>query len=233
MDVAEQVIKGIAEGCKQAGCALIGGETAEMPSMYKDDEYDLAGFTVGAVERANVLPLKTLKSGDIVLGLASSGVHSNGFSLVRFILEKNNLKFNSPAPFATGQTIAEALLVPTKIYVKNCLAAIRAFPDEVKGFAHITGGGLPENLPRVLPDSLCAKLDSKAWEMPEVFNWLKKAGNVPQHDFLRTFNCGIGMVVIVEKESADKIMQLFENAGETVYKLGALAPRTGEAVEIA
>lgn len=232
VDVAEQVIKGIADGCKLAGCALIGGETAEMPGMYADGEYDLAGFTVGAVERENVLPLKTIKAGDVVLGLASSGVHSNGFSLVRYILEQNKLKFDSPAPFESGKTIAEALLEPTRIYVKNCLAAIRAFPQGIKGFAHITGGGLPENLPRVLPDSLCAKIDGKAWDMPAVFSWLKDAGKVPAHDFLRTFNCGIGMVVIAAQEEADDIAGFLKSSGEAVYKLGALAGRAGEAVEI-
>lgn len=232
VDVAEQVIKGIAEGCRQAGCALIGGETAEMPSMYADGEYDLAGFTVGAVERGNVLPLKTLKSGDVLLGLASSGVHSNGFSLVRYILDKNNLRFDSPAPFASGKTVADVLLTPTRIYVKNCIAAIRAFPQGIKAFAHITGGGLPENLPRVLPDSLSAKIDRNSWELPAVFAWLKEAGNVPEHDFLRTFNCGIGMVVVVEKESADAVSALLTKAGETVYTIGMLTPRGNEAVEI-
>jgi len=232
VDVAEQVIKGIAEGCRQAGCALIGGETAEMPSMYADGEYDLAGFTVGAVERDNVLPLKTLKAGDVLLGLASSGVHSNGFSLVRYILDKNNLKFDSPAPFASGKTVADVLLTPTRIYVKNCIASIRAFPQGIKAFAHITGGGLPENLPRVLPDSLSAKIDRNSWELPPVFAWLKEAGNVPEHDFLRTFNCGIGMVVVVEKESADAVTALLTKAGETIYRLGTLELRTGEAVEI-
>lgn len=232
VDVAEQVIKGIAEGCRQAGCALIGGETAEMPSMYADGEYDLAGFTVGAVERENLLPLKTLKSGDALIGIASSGVHSNGFSLVRYILEKNNLKFDSPAPFAAGKTIADELLTPTRIYVKSCIEAIRAFPQGVKAFAHITGGGLPENLPRVLPDNLGAKIDRNSWKMPAVFNWLKEAGNVPEHDFLRTFNCGIGMVVVCEKEAAQEIAALLTQAGETVYTIGTLAPRGDEAVEI-
>lgn len=232
VDVAEQVIKGIAEGCRQAGCALIGGETAEMPGMYADGEYDMAGFTVGAVERDNVLPLKTLKVGDVLLGLASSGVHSNGFSLVRYILEKNNLEFDSPAPFAQGKTIADALLTPTRIYVKSCLEAIRAFPQAIKAFAHITGGGLPENLPRVLPDNLGAKIDRKLWQMPEVFNWLKQAENVPENDFLRTFNSGIGMVVVVEKESAQEIVSLLTKAGETVYTIGVLTSRGSEAVEI-
>ncbi len=232
VDVAEQVIKGIADGCKLAGCALIGGETAEMPGMYGDGEYDLAGFTVGAVERTQLLPLPTLKAGDVVLGLASSGVHSNGFSLVRYILEQNNLRFDSPAPFAQGQTIADALLVPTKIYVKNCLKAIRAFPEGIKALAHITGGGLPENLPRVLPDSLCAKINKKSWDLQPVFVWLKEAGNVEEHDFLRTFNCGIGMTIIVAKEEAEVVKNLLTDAGEVVYTLGELAPRTNEAVEI-
>ena len=142
------------------------------------------------------------------------------------------MQFDSPAPFAENQTIAEALLVPTRIYVKNCLAAIRKFPKDIKAFAHITGGGLPENLPRILPDSLCAKINKKSWELPPVFAWLKKAGNVPDHDFLRTFNCGIGMVVIVEKTAADAIAESLKDGGEIVYKLGMLAPRTGEAVEI-
>ncbi len=232
VDVAEQVINGIAEGCKISGCALIGGETAEMPGMYADGEYDLAGFTVGAVERTNVLPLKTLKVGDVVLGLASDGVHATGFSLVRYILKQNNLKFDSPAPFASGKTVADVLLTPTRIYVKNCIASIRAFPQGIKAFAHITGGGLPENLPRVLPDSLSAKIDRNSWELPPVFAWLKEAGNVPEHDFLRTFNCGIGMVVVVEKESADAVTALLTKAGETIYRLGTLELRTGEAVEI-
>ena len=232
VEVAQQVIKGIADGCELAGCALIGGETAEMPGMYGDGEYDLAGFTVGAVERADLLPRPDVIPGDIVLGLASSGVHSNGFSLVRYILGQNNLKFDSPAPFSPGQTIADALLVPTRIYVKNCLAAIRAFPQGIKALAHITGGGLPENLPRVLPSSLCARIDSGAWELPPVFSWLKKAGNVSGHDFLRTFNCGIGMVLVVGKEEADAVASMLRADGEIVYSLGTLAPRMGEAVEI-
>lgn len=232
VDVAEQVVKGIAEGCKLAGCALIGGETAEMPSMYAGGEYDLAGFTVGAVERENLLPLKTVKAGDVLLGLASSGVHSNGFSLVRYILEMHKLDFSSPASFAEGKTIADALLVPTRIYVKNCLSAIRAFPQGIKALAHITGGGLPENLPRVLPENLAAKIDAKSWEMQPVFKWLKEAGNVPDADFLRTFNCGIGMVLVVEKSAAAEISAMLTEAGETVYQIGELMARTGEAVDI-
>ena len=232
VDVAEAVVKGIAEGCKLAGCALIGGETAEMPSMYAGGEYDLAGFTVGAVERENLLPLKTVKAGDALLGLASSGVHSNGFSLIRYILEMQKLNFSSPAPFAQGKTIAEELLTPTRIYVKNCLAAIRKFPKEIKSLAHITGGGLPENLPRVLPENLAAKIDAKSWEMQPVFKWLKEAGNVPEHDFLRTFNCGIGLVLVVEKSQATEISENLTAAGETVYQIGEITARTDGAVEI-
>lgn len=232
VDIAEQVVKGIADGCKLAGCALIGGETAEMPSMYSGGEYDLAGFTVGAVERENLLPLKTVQSGDVLLGLASSGVHSNGFSLVRYILGLQKLSFDSPAPFEAGKTISDALLVPTRIYVKNCLAAIRAFPKGIKSLAHITGGGLPENLPRVLPENLSARIDAKSWEMQPVFKWLKEAGNVPEHDFLRTFNCGIGMVLVVEKSAAAEISAMLNARGETVYEIGELIERGKEAVEI-
>jgi len=232
VDIAEQVVAGIADGCKLAGCALIGGETAEMPSMYAGGEYDLAGFTVGAVERENLLPLKTVQAGDVLLGLASSGVHSNGFSLVRYILDLQKLSFDSPAPFEPSKTIADALLVPTRIYVKNCLAAIRAFPQEIKALAHITGGGLPENLPRVLPENLSAKIDAKSWEMQPVFKWLKESGNVPEADFLRTFNCGIGMVLVVEKSAAAEISAMLSASGETVYEIGELTARGKEAVEI-
>jgi phosphoribosylformylglycinamidine cyclo-ligase len=233
VDVAGQVVKGIADGCKLAGCALIGGETAEMPGMYADGEYDLAGFTVGAVERGRVLPLKNMKARDVVLGFASSGLHSNGFSLVRYIIEQNRLEYDAPAPFDSSKTLAEALLTPTHIYVASCLKALKTFPEAIKAFANITGGGLPENLPRVLPDSLCARIDSKAWELPPVFAWLKEAGNVPEADFLRTFNCGIGMVAVVEKEAVAEISSFLEAQGEKVYQLGTLAPRTKEAVEIA
>jgi phosphoribosylformylglycinamidine cyclo-ligase len=233
VDVAAQVVAGIAEGCKQAGCALVGGETAEMPGMYADGEYDLAGFTVGAVERAHLLPLATMREGDVLLGLASSGAHSNGFSLVRYIVDQQKLGYDAPAPFDAGKTLGEALLTPTRIYVKSCLAALRAHRGEVKGFAHITGGGLPENLPRVLPSSLAAVIDGKSWQMPALFGWLQQAGNVPDDDFRRTFNCGIGMVVIVAPESADAVSATLTSHGETVYRLGALAPRDEEAVVLA
>ena len=232
VDTAEQVIKGIAEGCKQAGCALIGGETAEMPGMYAPGEYDLAGFSVGAVERGETLP-KNVSEGDVLLGIASSGVHSNGFSLVRHIMGANKLDFASPAPFAPGKTLGEALLVPTKVYVKPCIKVIRAFAGDVKALAHITGGGLTENLPRVLPTGLGAAIDSKSWELPPVFKWLKEAGNVPQADMWRTFNCGIGMVMVVSKAKASAIAAALTAEGETVYTIGSLTARGEHPVVIA
>lgn len=231
VDVAEQVIKGISAGCVEAGCALIGGETAEMPGMYADGEYDLAGFTVGAVERQNVLPSRSIMEGDIILGLASSGLHSNGFSLVRHIIGKEGIKFDSPVYFADGKSIFEELLTPTRIYVKSCIKAIRSFPNSIKGFAHITGGGLPENLPRVLPDSLSAVIDKKSWQLPPVFAWLKELGNVPDADFLRTFNCGIGMAVIVEKQEVGKVADLLRGEGEEVYVIGELVRKSKNTVE--
>ncbi len=231
VDIAADVIKGIADGCKTSGCALIGGETAEMPGMYAAGEYDLAGFTVGAVERENLLP-KNVAIGDVVLGIASSGVHSNGFSLVRHIMGLKNVAFDSPAPFAAGKTFADILLTPTKLYVKSCLSALKAFPADIHAFAHITGGGLPENLPRVLPKDLGAKLAANSWKMPDIFTWLQEAGNVPQADMYRTFNCGIGMVAVVSAAKAAEISAYLTAQGETVYTLGTITPRDGEAVHI-
>ena len=225
VDVAKEVIKGIAEGCKQAGCALVGGETAEMPGMYKAGEYDLAGFSVGAVERDRILPKKNLMAGDVVLGLASSGVHSNGFSLVRHIMTLNKLDYSAPAPFAKGKTLGDVFLEPTRIYVKSTLAAIRKFPKDVKALAHITGGGLWDNFHRVIPDSLTLKLVPNAWPMPPVFKWLQDKGNVPTEDMQRTFNCGIGMTVVVSKASAARVIKLLEKEGEKVYVIGELINR--------
>ena len=225
---ATDVIAGIAEGCKQANCALIGGETAEMPGMYAKDDYDLAGFAVGAAERGTLLPTD-VKAGDVLIGLASSGVHSNGFSLVRRILETNSLTFDSPAPFAEGKSVGEALLEPTRIYVRSTLRAIRE-TGGVKALAHITGGGFPENIPRVLPDGLAARLDLAAITPPAVFGWLQKLGGVADKEMLRTFNCGVGMIVVAEPEKADALIELFKDAGETPFKLGTLAERDGDAV---
>jgi len=223
---AADVIKGIADGCKKAGCALIGGETAEMPGMYKPGEYDLAGFTVGAVERKELLPKPTIKAGDVVLGLASSGVHSNGFSLVRHIMKKANMKFTSKAPFAKSKTLGDVFLAPTKIYVKPCLETIKKFPNDIKALAHITGGGLVDNLERVIPEKLVLKKNSSAaWKLPQPFKWLQETGNVPEEDMRRTFNCGIGMVLVVSEKKAEAISKFLEKQGENVKLLGVMAKR--------
>ncbi|MFO0388147.1 MAG: phosphoribosylformylglycinamidine cyclo-ligase [Alphaproteobacteria bacterium] len=225
VEEAADVIKGIAAGCKEAGCALVGGETAEMPGMYGDGEYDLAGFTVGAVEKNKILPLK-VKAGDVALGLASSGVHSNGYSLVRYIMEQNNVSYDSPAPFAKGKTFGDVLLTPTRVYVKSCLAVIKGHSGKVKALAHITGGGLVENLPRVLPDSIALEISKGAWKLPPLFTWLQEAGNVPTEDMHRTFNCGIGMVLVVDKAAADKITKTLTKHGEKVIRLGEMVKRS-------
>jgi len=217
VDVAADVIKGIAEGCKQAGCALIGGETAEMPGMYHSGDYDLAGFAVGAVERDQILPIET-KAGDILIGLKSSGVHSNGYSLARYILQKNSLKFSDK--FSDSKTIGEVLLTPTKIYVKSCLAAVKT--GKVKAMSHITGGGLTENLPRVLSKSVTPKIDYKSWTRPEIFDYLQKLGNVTEEEMHRTFNCGIGMVLVVDKNDANEVKAVLEKAGEEAFIIGHL-----------
>lgn len=217
VDVASDVIKGIADGCKQAGCALIGGETAEMPGMYSAGDYDLAGFAVGAVERDEILPKET-KAGDVLLGLASSGLHSNGYSLARYILQKNSLKFSDK--FSDDKTIGEALLTPTKIYVKSCLKAVKT--GKIKALAHITGGGLTENLPRVLSKNTKPNIDFKSWARPEIFPYLQKLGNVTDEEMHRTFNCGIGMVLVVEKTNADEVEALLERAGESIFVIGKL-----------
>lgn len=216
VDVAEQVIKGIADGCKLAGCALIGGETAEMPQMYNAGDYDLAGFAVGAVERDLILP-KPTQAGDILIGLKSSGVHSNGYSLARYILSEANLKFGDKF---NDKTIGETLLTPTKIYVKSCLAAIKT--GKVKALSHITGGGLTENLPRVLSKNTTPKIDYNSWVMPEIFSFLQKAGNVADEEMHRTFNCGIGMVLVVDKNDVDEVMTTLKQAGEESVIIGNL-----------
>jgi phosphoribosylaminoimidazole synthetase len=219
LDVASDVIKGIAEGCKQAGCALIGGETAEMPGMYKEGDYDLAGFAVGAVERDLILP-KATKAGDVLIGLKSSGAHSNGYSLARFILQKNNINFEDKIAEFGNKTIGEVLLTPTKVYVKSCLNAIKT--GKVKALAHITGGGLIENLPRVLSEGVEVKIDYKSWTAPEIFPWLQKMGNVADEEMHRTFNCGIGMVLVVDKNDADEVKDVLEKSGEEAFVIGKL-----------
>jgi len=219
LEVASDVIKGIADGCKLAGCALIGGETAEMPGMYKEGDYDLAGFAVGAVERDLILPTQT-KAGDVLIGLTSSGVHSNGYSLARFILQKNNINFEDKIAELGGKSVGEVLLTPTKIYVKSCLAALKT--GKVKALAHITGGGLVENLPRVLSEGVEVKIDYKSWKAPEIFTWLQKTGNVADEEMHRTFNCGIGMVLVVDKNDVEEVQEILRQAGEEVFVIGSL-----------
>lgn len=225
VDTATTVIKGIAEGCELAGCALIGGETAEMPSMYPDGEYDLAGFAVGAVEKQDIIDGRRIAPGDVVLGLASSGAHSNGYSLVRKIIERAQPDMN--ADFH-GRPLRDVVMAPTRIYVKPLLALLREQPGVVKGMAHITGGGLVENVPRVLPDNVVAELAQAAWPLPPLFQWLQKEGQVADAEMHRVFNCGIGMVVIVAAEHADAAQAQLAAAGETVYRIGRILPRVGD-----
>ena len=219
---ASRVIKGIAAGCEQAGCALIGGETAEMPGMYPEGEYDLAGFAVGAVEKSEIIDGRKIVPGDVVLGLASSGIHSNGYSLVRRIIEMVKPDLNADFD---GRTLADALMAPTRIYVKPLLSLMASV--EVKGMAHITGGGLVENIPRILQEHLTAVLKKDAWTMPPLFGWLQKHGNVASEEMHRVFNCGIGMAVIVSREQAEQAMAHLKAAGETVYRIGEIRQRTG------
>ena len=230
VDTATEVVAGIAEGCKMAGCALIGGETAEMPGMYKDGDYDLAGFAVGAVERDGVLPRNNVQAGDIILGIASSGVHSNGFSLVRKIVERSGLSYAAPSPFSKDETLGEALTVPTRIYVKPILAAQKE-TGAIKALAHITGGGFVDNIPRVLPAGLSARIDLSAVNVPKVFGWLVEIGGLDQAELVRTFNCGIGMIAVVAPEDADRVAAALSATGETVVRFGEMVadpegPRT-------
>jgi phosphoribosylformylglycinamidine cyclo-ligase len=221
VDAAAAVIEGIAEGCRIAGCALIGGETAEMPGMYRHGDYDLAGFAVGAAERGELLPRRDIAAGDIILGLSSSGVHSNGFSLVRRIIEISGLGLEDRAPFAPESTLGSALLEPTRIYVKSVLSAIRQ-TGAIKAMAHITGGGFVDNIPRVLPRGLAAGIDLSAVVPLPVFRWLAASGGVSEREMLRTFNCGIGMVLVVDPGAAKAATQCLEELGEIVCLLGKL-----------
>ena len=222
VDTAATVIQGIAQGCELSGCALIGGETAEMPSMYPDGEYDLAGFAVGAVEKSQITDGSTIRPGDVVLGLASSGAHSNGYSLIRKVIEI--AKPELEADFH-GRKLKDVIMEPTRIYVKSLLALMEKRAGLVKGMAHITGGGLLENVPRVLADNVTAVLKKDAWEMPHLFQWLQHAGNVDAQEMYRVFNCGIGMVVIVAAEDAEMAAEQLRSTGETVYKLGTIEAR--------
>jgi phosphoribosylformylglycinamidine cyclo-ligase len=224
-EVGVAIVRGIADGCRQAGCALIGGETAEMPGLYARGDYDLAGFAVGAAERGTLLP-KAVKAGDVLIGLPSSGVHSNGFSLVRRIVERSGLAWDAPAPFAEGRNLAEALLEPTRIYVKALLAVLRA-GEGINALCHITGGGFPDNIPRVLPDGIGVRLDLDAIPVPPVFGWLARTGGVAETEMLRTFNCGIGMIVVAEAGQADAVMQRLAQAGENPVRIGETIAHTG------
>jgi phosphoribosylformylglycinamidine cyclo-ligase len=217
--VGAAIVAGIARGCKQAGCALIGGETAEMPGVYHGNDYDLAGFAVGAVERKAVLPRNDIRPGDVILGIASSGVHSNGFSLVRKVVAKSKLKWGAPAPFEKKKKLGAAILTPTRIYVKPLLAAIRE-TKAIKALAHITGGGFPDNIPRVLPKNAGARIDLGAIPVLPVFQWLAAVGGIAEKEMLRTFNCGIGMIAVVEPRKADAVMKVLRREGETVLRLG-------------
>jgi phosphoribosylformylglycinamidine cyclo-ligase len=222
---AAAVIKGIAEGCEQSGCALVGGETAEMPGMYPAGEYDLAGFAVGCVDRANIIDGSTIATGDIVLGLASSGAHSNGYSLIRKLIEKSGIDMESDFH---GRKFKDVVMAPTKLYVKSILQLLEAMP--VKGMAHITGGGITENIPRVLPDGLTAEINAASWELPPLFKWLQAQGNIANLEMYKTFNCGIGMAVIIAPENVQKAQEILASAGETVYQIGTIrAQNTGEA----
>ena len=223
-DQGAAIVKGIADGCIEAGCALIGGETAEMPGMYSSGDYDLAGFAVGAAERGQLLPSVAIAEGDVILGLASSGVHSNGFSLVRKIVALSGLSYDAAAPFAPDRKLGEALLTPTRIYVKSLLKAIRE-TGSIKALAHITGGGFPENIPRVLPKHLAAEIDLDAVKAPAVFSWLAKTGGVEAREMLRTFNCGVGMIVVVPAEKADDVASVLTGEGESVFRLGRMVGR--------
>jgi len=224
VDTAKRVVAGIAEGCKRAGCALVGGETAEMPGMYGNDDYDLAGFSVGAVDRNKVLPrMDDMREGDVIIGLASSGPHSNGYSLIRKVIEVSGLSWASDAPFAKGLSLAQALLEPTRIYIKTVLPLMKA--GLIKGGAHITGGGLIENPDRAVPDHLTATFDFDSWEFPPVFQWLMETGNIDKHEMLRTFNCGVGFVLYVAPKDADAVLAALLNAGEDAFVVGQLAQK--------
>ena len=218
---ATAVVKGIAEGCKQAGAALVGGETAEMPGMYAGGDYDLAGFSIGAVERGAVLPrLDDQKAGDLLIGIGSDGPHSNGYSLVRRVVERSGLGWNDAAPFAPGQTLGEALMTPTRIYVKSVLPLIKA--GLIKGGAHITGGGLIENPPRAIAEGLEPQFDWNAWPLPPVFAWMQEVGGLTDHELRRTFNCGVGFMLIVAAEDAEPVLAALLNAGENAFVCGQL-----------
>jgi phosphoribosylformylglycinamidine cyclo-ligase len=227
--VAEKVIAGVAKGCKESNCALVGGETAELPGLYAEGDYDLAGFSVGAVERDGVITGEKIREGDVVLGLFSSGPHSNGYSLIRKIVKDRELSYSAKAPFANGIDIAEALLLPTKLYVRPLLALAKQC--EIKGVAHITGGGLLENIPRVLPKGVGVDIDGAGWHIPEVFRWIAREGKVPPEDMVRTFNCGIGMAVVISGSEMGVAEDVMKNFGIACSEIGTVEKRAeGDAI---
>jgi phosphoribosylformylglycinamidine cyclo-ligase len=227
LETARRSLAGIAEACREVSCALVGGETAEMPGLYAAGDYDLAGFAVGAIERGQALDGSDVALGDIVLGVESSGLHSNGFSLVRRVVESSGLGYDAPAPFAPEHSLGEALLTPTRLYVRGCRAALAA--GGVKAFAHITGGGLLENIPRVLPRGMAAELDTARWSLPPVFRWLAEKGRIAPEELARTFNCGIGMVAVVDPASAERVGAAFARTGERVRPIGRIVRQNADA----
>lgn len=228
VDTAADVVKGIAQGCELSGCALVGGETAEMPGMYPDGEYDLAGFAVGCVDKSEIIDGTTIGEGDVVLGLASSGAHSNGYSLIRKLIDNSGIDLDADFD---GKSFKEVIMAPTKLYVKSILALKEALP--IKGMAHITGGGLTENIPRILQDGLTAEIDRNTWELPALFKWLQAEGNIDPQEMYKTFNCGIGMAVIINAADAAQATKILEDAGETVYTIGQIRKQAaGEAQTI-
>jgi phosphoribosylformylglycinamidine cyclo-ligase len=235
-DVAERVIAGIAQGCVNSGCALIGGETAEMPGLYAPGDYDLAGFAVGAAERDQLITGDLVRAGDVLLGLGSAGIHSNGFSLVRHLVETSKISYAAKAPYDSTKTLGESLLTPTRLYVKPLLAALKIKDQNGKpaihGMAHITGGGLYENVPRFLPETLAARINAKTWDLPPVFRFLKDIGKIEARDLATTLNCGIGMVVAVAAEHAAAVHKALSDQGEQVFEIGSIIPRTGDDVII-
>lgn len=230
VETARDVIAGIASGCREAGCALIGGETAEMPGMYHGSDYDLAGFSVGAVERRDLLPRRDIAIGDVLIGLASSGVHSNGYSLVRRLVAEAGLKWSDPAPWQPDATVAEALLTPTRIYVKPILTALRetgGIDGPIKAISHITGGGITENLPRVLSPNVSPRVNLTSWTAPAIFGWLARTGRLDDAEMLRTFNCGIGLVIVADRAGADHLLEVLARVGETAAIIGDIGEPTG------
>jgi len=228
--IVREIIAGVAQGCKLAGCTLMGGETAEMPGMYSMDDYDIAGFAVGVVERDQLITGETIKPGDVILGIASDGIHSNGYSLVRKIIKDVDAEYDAPAPFMLDVPLGEALLAPTKIYAKQLLPLIKE--KKLKGLAHITGGGVTDNIPRVLPNTCAASIDLETWQLPPVFQWLSNAGEIDALEMLKTFNCGVGMAAIVDPSDAKEVCKHLQKTGERVFEIGNIVPRTENGKDI-